>query len=134
MKFLFLTILLINIAFGAVIDEYIASLKQEALKENPNFKGFDAKRGEEIFTSKHMGKKGKEISCTSCHGIDLNKSGENIFTGKSIEPLSPKANPKRFTDITETEKWLKRNFNDVYNREGTALEKGDVLTYIISKD
>ena len=63
MKFLFLTILLINMAFGAVIDDYLASLKQEALKENPNFKGFDAKRGEEIFTSKHMGKKGKEISC-----------------------------------------------------------------------
>ena len=32
MKFLFLTILLINVSFGAVIDEYLASLKQEALK------------------------------------------------------------------------------------------------------
>ncbi|MDX3960423.1 DUF1924 domain-containing protein [Aliarcobacter skirrowii] len=31
------------------------------------------------------------------------------------------------------EKWLNRNFNDVYNREGTALEKGDVITYIINK-
>ena len=134
MKFLIIIALLVNVAFSAVIDDYLASLKQEALKENPNFKGFDAKRGEEIFTSKHMGKKGKEISCTSCHGIDLNKSSENIFTGKIIEPLSPKANPKRFTDLAETEKWLKRDFNDVYNREGTALEKGDVLTYIISKD
>ena len=134
MKFLIITALFFNMVFGAVIDEYLASLKQEALKENANFKSFDAKRGEEIFTSKHMGKKGKEISCTSCHGIDLNKSGENIFTAKTIEPLSPKANPKRFTDLAETEKWLKRNFNDVYNREGTALEKGDVLTYIISKD
>jgi hypothetical protein len=134
MKFLIIIALLVNVAFSAVIDDYLASLKQEALKENPNFKGFDEKRGEEIFTSKHMGKKGKEISCTSCHGIDLNKSSENIFTGKIIEPLSPKANPKRFTDLAETEKWLKRNFNDVYNREGTALEKGDVLTYIISKD
>ena len=123
-----------NLGFASVVDDYLDSLKQEVLKENSSFKGFDAKRGEEIFTSKHIGKKGKEISCTSCHGMDLNKSGENIFTGKSIEPLSPKANPKRFTDIVETEKWLKRNFNDVYNREGTAVEKGDVLTYIISKD
>ena len=134
MRILLIIALFFNMAFSAVIDEYLSSLKQEALKENPNFKGFDTKRGEEIFTSKHIGKKGKEISCTSCHGMDLNKSGENIFTGKSIEPLSPKANPKRFTDIVETEKWLKRNFNDVYNREGTAVEKGDVLTYIISKD
>jgi len=134
MKILLLTALLLNLSFAGVIDEYLNSLKQEALKENPNFKAFDAKRGEEIFTSKHMGKKGKEISCTSCHGTDLSKSGENVFTAKTIEPLSPKANPKRFTDVAETEKWLKRNFNDVYNREGTALEKGDVITYIISKD
>lgn len=134
MKFLIITALFFNMVFGAVIDDYLASLKQEALKENPNFKGFDVKRGEEIFTSKHLGKKGKEIACTSCHGTDLSKSGENVFTAKTIEPLSPKANPKRFIDIAETEKWLKRNFNDVYNREGTALEKGDVLTYIISKD
>ena len=79
------------------------------------------------------GKKGELISCASCHGTDLNKSNQNYFTGKTIDALSPKVNPKRFTDKTEIEKWLKRNFNDVYNREGTALEKGDVITYIINK-
>ena len=133
MKILLLTALLLNLCFGSVVDDYLNSLKQEVLKENPNFTGFDSKRGKEIFTSKHIGKKGKEISCTSCHTIDLSNSGENIFTGKTIEPLSPKANPKRFTDLAEIEKWIKRNFNDVYNREGTALEKGDVITYIINK-
>ena len=58
---------------------------------------------------------------------------DSYSSGKTIEPLSPKANPKRFTDIKEIEKWMKRNFNDVYNREGTALEKGDVTTYIINQ-
>ena len=133
MRILIISALIFNLGFSAVIDDYLSSLKQEVLKENPNFTGFDSKRGEEIFTSKHIGKKGKEISCTSCHTIDLSNSGENIFTGKTIEPLSPKANPKRFTDLAEIEKWIKRNFNDVYNREGTALEKGDVITYIINK-
>ena len=133
MKTLVIVALLFNIAFSAVIDEYLNSLKLEVLKTNPDFKTFDAKRGEEIFTSKHMGKKGKEVSCETCHTTNLANSGENIFTGKTIEPLSPKANPKRLTDITEIEKWLKRNFNDVYNREGTAIEKGDVITYIINK-
>jgi hypothetical protein len=133
MRVLVITALVFNLGFGAVIDDYLGSLKQEVLKENPDFKGFDSKRGEEIFTSKHIGKKGKEISCTSCHTIDLSNSGENIFTGKTIEPLSPKANPKRFTQLDEIEKWMKRNFNDVYNREGTALEKGDVTMYIINK-
>ncbi|MFA9240398.1 MAG: DUF1924 domain-containing protein [Candidatus Paceibacteria bacterium] len=133
MRVLLITALVFNLGFAAVVDDYLSSLKQEALKENPNFTGFDSKRGEEIFTSKHIGKKGKEISCTSCHTIDLSNSGENIFTGKTIEPLSPKANPKRFTQLDEIEKWMKRNFNDVYNREGTALEKGDVTIYIINK-
>ena len=133
MKALIITALVATFGFSATVDEYLNSLKQEVLKENPSFKGFDAKRGEEIFTSKHIGKKGKEISCTSCHGTNLQKSGENIFTTKIIEPLSPKANKERFTDVATIEKWMKRNFNDVYNHEGTALEKGDVITYIINK-
>lgn len=133
MKALIITALVASLSFSATVDDYLNSLKQEVLKENPSFKGFDAKRGEEIFTSKHIGKKGKEISCTSCHGTNLQKAGENIFTGKVIEPLSPKANKERFTDVATIEKWMKRNFNDVYNREGTALEKGDVTTYIINQ-
>jgi hypothetical protein len=133
MKILLLIALIINLSFASVVDDYLNSLKQEVLKENPKFTGFDAKRGEEIFTSTHIGKKGKEISCVTCHTTNLNNNGENTFTGKVIEPLSPKANPKRFTDVNEIEKWMKRNFNDVYNREGTALEKGDVTTYIINK-
>ncbi len=133
MRILIISALVFNLGFSAVVDDYLSSLKQEVLKENPKFTSFDAKRGEEIFTSKHIGKKGKEIACTTCHTMNLNNSGENAFTGKTIEPLSPKANSKRFTDVKEIEKWMKRNFNDVYNREGTALEKGDVTTYIINK-
>ena len=133
MRILIISALVFNLGFSAVVDDYLNSLKQEVLKENPKFTGFDAKRGEEIFTSTHIGKKGKEISCVTCHTTNLNNNGENTFTGKVIEPLSPKANPKRFTDVNEIEKWMKRNFNDVYNREGTALEKGDVTTYIINK-
>ncbi len=133
MRALIATALILNISFASVVDDYLSSLKQEVLKTEPNFKTLDAKKGEEIFKSKHIGKKGKEISCESCHTTNLANSGENIFTGKPIEPLSPKANPKRLTDISEIEKWLKRNFNDVYNKEGTPMEKGDVITYIMSK-
>jgi len=133
MKFLLLSALVFNLSFASVVDEYLSSLKEEILKQNPNFKGFDAKRGEKIFTSKHVGKRGKQISCTSCHGINLSASNENLFTGKTIEALSPKVNPKRFTKIKTIKKWMRRNFNDVYNRQGTALEKGDVTTYIINQ-
>ena len=133
MKILLLIALFLNLSFASIVDDYLNSLKQEVLKENPNFEKFDSKRGEKIFTSTHIGKKGKEISCVTCHTSNLNNNGENIFTGKTIESLSPKTNPNRFTQIKEIEKWKKRNFNDVYNREGTALEKGDVTTYIINK-
>lgn len=134
MKTILLTAIIATFGFSSVVNDFLTDLEKQVIVENPNFKGFDAKRGEEIFTSKHIGKKGKEISCTSCHGINLNENGKNFFTGKEIRPLSPKANPKRFTDLKEINKWLKRNFNDVYNREGTAQEKGDVVTYIINKD
>lgn len=119
--------------FNPSMQGYINSLKVEAKKSNSNFTDFNAKRGELIFTSKHIGKRGKEISCVSCHGSNLALSSKNAFTNKTIDPLSPKANPERLTDVLEVQKWLKRNFNDVYKREGTAQEKGDVLYYIKSK-
>ena len=133
MKAFLIATLIATLSFSATVDDFLESLKQEVLKTDSSFRGFDYKRGEEIFLSKHVGKKGELISCASCHGTDLNKSNQNYFTGKTIDALSPKANSNRFTNKAEIEKWLKRNFNDVYNREGTALEKGDVITYIINK-
>ena len=118
--------------FAAPIDDYLQTLEAQAKKENPNFQVFSVKRGEKIFTSTHIGKRGKKISCTSCHTRDLRATGENIFTGKKIKPLSPKANPKRLKDIKKVKKWLRRNFKDVYKREGSPQEKGDVLLYILN--
>lgn len=134
MRLILLSLTFLTLSFANVIDDYIMALSVDAKKETPSFSGFDAKRGEVIFTSEHIGKKGKAISCVSCHGTNFTQSHQNFFTGKVIEPLSPKANPMRLSEAATIDKWLKRNFNDVYNREGTALEKGDVLTYILSKD
>jgi cytochrome c peroxidase len=120
-------------AFNTEMKSYIQSLKVEAIKANPNFKDFSIKNGEKIFTTKHLGKKGEVISCTSCHNIDLSTTGKNYFTNKEIEPLSPNTNSKRLVEVKEVKKWLRRNFKDVYNRVGTAQEKGDVLYYINSK-
>ena len=108
------------------VDAYMQQLQAEASQP------FDAKRGEAVFTSEHIGKKGEKIACTTCHSVNLADTGKNINTGKVIDPLSPKANPTRLTNVKEVQKWLRRNFKDVYNREGTAQEKGDVLTYIIN--
>lgn len=131
---IFLTLLLTSaFCFSWEVDDYLNSLKQNILKSNPNFKGFDYKRGEEIFNTKSIGKKGKLISCASCHTTNLYNEGKHYFTGKDIAPLSPTRNPYRLTDEEQLTKWLKRNFLDVYGKEGTDLEKGDVLTFIINQ-
>ena len=120
-------------SFNAPMQAYMQNLSTEAKQADGTFSGFDAKRGETLFLSKHVGKKGTEISCTTCHTLNLKNSGQNINTNKTILPLAPSVNAQRLSDVKEVEKWLRRNFNDVYNREGTAQEKGDVLSYIITQ-
>lgn len=137
MKILASTVLCAVCAFGlelnADMKAYIDELKSEVKKANPTFVDFDAKRGEKIFFTENIGKEGKKLSCASCHDSDITKKAQNIFTGKDIDPLAPSANPARLTETKEVKKWLKRNFKDVYLREGSALEKGDTLYYIMSK-
>ncbi len=130
---LFLTTTMFGAQFNTSMQKYIEDLKMEAKKENSSFVDFSIKNGETIFTTSHIGKKGERISCTSCHNIDLTTMGKNTFTNKLIEPLSPNKNPQRLTNVKDVKKWLRRNFKDVYNRAGTAQEKGDVLYYINSK-
>jgi len=43
--------------FSPSMQNYISTLKSEAKQANSSFVDFDAKRGEQIFTSKHIGKK-----------------------------------------------------------------------------
>lgn len=119
--------------FNPAMQEYINTLKTQAKQENPNFKDFDATRGEKIFSLKNKGKNDEMISCQSCHGSNLKEGYTNAFTGKPISPLAPSANPARISDVKEVKKWLKRNFKDVFLREGSATEKGDVLYYLINQ-
>ena len=119
--------------FNPAMQEYINTLKVQAKQENPNFKDFSSSRGEKIFSLKNQGKNGEMISCQSCHGVDLKQGYTNAFTLKAISPLAPSANPTRLTEVKEVKKWLKRNFKDVFLREGSAQEKGDVLYYLIKQ-
>jgi len=120
-------------SFNPQMQGYIDNLKVEAKKNNPNFVDFSAKRGEQIFTTSHIGKRGEPISCTSCHSLNLKNKGKNVHTNKVLEPLAPSVNTKRLSEVKNVKKWLRRNFNDVYKKEGTALQKGDVLYFINSK-
>jgi hypothetical protein len=85
-------------------------------------------RGQAFFTTAH----GKEWSCASCHGTTPTLEAKHASTAKPIAPLAPAFNPKRFTDAVKTEKWFRRNCNDVLARECSATEKADVLAWLMT--
>ena len=85
-------------------------------------------RGEALFNASH----GREWRCSSCHGTPPAQTGRHAATGKPIAPLAPAANPARFTDAAKTEKWFRRNCNDVIGRECSATEKADVLAWLMT--
>jgi hypothetical protein len=85
-------------------------------------------RGQQFFTARH----GREWSCSSCHGATPTQAGRHASTGKAIEPLAPAFNPQRFADAAKTEKWFRRNCNDVLGRECNAGEKADVLAWLMT--
>lgn len=85
-------------------------------------------RGQQFFTSRH----GQEWSCASCHGATPTQAGKHAATGKQIGALAPAFNAERFTDAAKTEKWFRRNCNDVVGRECSAAEKADVLSWLLT--
>jgi hypothetical protein len=88
----------------------------------------NASKGEALFKTSH----GQEWQCTSCHGKSPQAGGRHASTDKAIGPLAPATNPKRFTDSAKVEKWFRRNCKDVLARECTAVEKADVLAWLIT--
>ena len=101
---------------AAQIASYVAQSGQPA----------DGARGQAFFTSKH----GKDWSCSSCHTAKPTVDGKHASTGKVIAPMAPATNAQRFTDSAKTEKWFRRNCNDVVGRECSAGEKADVLSWL----
>ena len=85
-------------------------------------------RGQQLFTTRHGG----EWSCASCHGAAPTQAGKHASTGKAIGALAPAFNAERFTDLARTDKWFRRNCNDVMGRECTNAEKADVLSWLLA--
>lgn len=90
-----------------------------------------AERGRDFFLKDHTGGKPDTPSCQTCHTADPRAQGRTR-AGKVIEPMAPSVNPRRFTDLAETEKWFGRNCNSVLGRACTAAEKADVIAWLNS--
>jgi hypothetical protein len=124
-------VLLVAIAFplspclaaSSPVDAYRAAAQQES----PGFKDFSVARGDAFYHTKSG-----DVACANCHGASPKDHGKHATTGKDILPMAPSANPQRFTDSAKSEKWFRRNCNDVLKRACTATEKGDFITYLSS--
>lgn len=128
MKAIFATaaIALAGPALAADPAGMLAGYEAQARKADAAFSA-SATRGATLFASTH----GREWSCASCHGNPPTATGRHVKTGKSIAALAPRSNPERFTNVARTEKWFRRNCNDVLARACTAAEKADVLAYLL---
>ncbi len=122
-----LTCLALALPLCASANPILESYRAAAKQENPAFKDFSAATGQKFYTTK-VG----ALSCAACHTDSPMAAGKHASTNKEILPLAPTANPKRFTDAANVEKWFKRNCNDVLKRACTAQEKGDFMSYVLS--
>jgi hypothetical protein len=115
-------------SFAQPPADTLRALEPAARSANPVFAGFSAQRGAAFFRAQH----GRDWSCATCHTDDPRRTGKHAVTGKAIEPMAPAVNAARLSDPARTEKWFRRNCNDVLRRECSAQEKGDVVAYLIS--
>lgn len=117
---------------GEAHQSLLAELTKRAKAENPRFSGFDAKRGEALFTARHTAN--PELpSCTSCHTSDPRAPGKHAKTGRAIDPMAVSANPERFTDLKQFDKRFSRDCDTVMGRPCTAVEQGDFATFMINR-
>ena len=132
--------LLLAAAAGAAVaatgktarEAILAGFAAEAKQADPAFAGFSAERGHAFWTAAHTGGKPDTPSCTSCHTPDPMREGQTR-AGKQIAPMAVSQTPDRFTDPEKVAKWFGRNCNSVLGRDCTAVEKGDVITYLAGK-
>ena len=85
--------LMASTAAGAGAPATLLDVHAQAAAMVPGFAGFSASRGKVPFH-----RPARDWSCASCHTDDPRAGGRHVVTGKSITPLSPVADFRRFTD------------------------------------
>lgn len=121
----------ITAAHAATAQQLLAGYAAAAGKDRPGFRGFSAARGSELYRAERTRADNATAGCSGCHTADPRATGRTR-ANKDILPLAPAINPQRFTDPAHVEKWFLRNCRDVLERDCTAQEKGDFITYLLS--
>jgi mono/diheme cytochrome c family protein len=126
-----------NSSNHAVVKELLAKYALDARKEaldageaNPKPVTFSVDAGRAFYLKRRTWEKG-EVSCSSCHTADPTKDGAHVQTKKPINPLALSKNPSRFNNAKKVEQNFSKHCVDLYQRDCTAQNKGDFLTYLI---
>lgn len=119
-------------------QKLLAEYAVAAQAADPAFAGFSAERGQALYLGPHKGGpngggKPETPACAACHTQDPRNAGRHVSTGRDILPMALSANPKRFTDRADVEKRFARDCPGVLGRDCSAAEKGDFITYLISR-
>jgi hypothetical protein len=135
-------------------EQILEAYAAQARASDPAFSGFSIERGEAFYREPHVIKGAGVWSCASCHLKDPRYSVRAHHTDipcrachvindwehpdpkhakkRVIDPFAPSANPIRLTDTQRVDNFLKLNCMLLMKRECTALEKGDVIAYLMS--
>ncbi len=134
-------------------EDFLAAYAEQAKQADGGFKGFSAERGRAFYFGKHKIDGAAELSCASCHHADPRKgtiahqgqfpcrachitlhgpSDKRSAPLREIPPLAPSANPDRFTREGNVEAWFGWNCKLLLKRECTAVEKGDLITWLLT--
>lgn len=141
-------------ADAATPEELLARYEREARAEAAAFPGFSAEEGRTFYFQKYpvpiLGEVGcaschlqdprrsvmrhrTKVPCRACHVIDDAEHADPVNAKKrEINAFAPVANPRRFTDPELVENWFRVNCNYVIKRPCTAVEKGNLLAWVLS--
>lgn len=134
-------------------QQLLETYAEQAKAADPAFAGFSAERGQAFYLSRHLIKGVGLVSCASCHRkdpreqirahrVDILCRACHVINDEEhpnpqeaklryIEPFAPHAHPQRFSDFARVEEFFKVNCTMVLKRECTALEKGDLITWLL---
>jgi len=113
-------------------DALLAGLAQAARAEDPAFSVFSAERGERLYRTR-SGSNAELAACATCHGDDPTQPGRHAKTGREIRPAALSANPRRFTDPDKVAERFDRDCPAVLGRACSARDRGDYLTFLMTK-
>lgn len=105
----------------------------QAIAENKDFPGPSAEEGKIFYNNVVKATNGKETACASCHTANPADKGKHIETGKTIKPLSPVVNAKRFADFEKVEAKFTQHCVDILGQDCTAAQKANYISYVLTE-